>query len=80
MNAGEQVEAVSYARDIRPLFRQRDIDAMSRRLKLDSYDEVSGRAEDILDRLEGGNMPCDGAWPDEQIALFRKWIADGRKP
>jgi len=29
MNAGEQVEAVSYARDIRPLFRQRDIDAMS---------------------------------------------------
>ena len=79
MNAGEQVEAVSYARDIRPLFRQRDIDAMSRRLKLDSYDEVSGRAEDILDRLEAG-MPCDGAWPDEQIALFRKWIADGRKP
>ena len=80
MNAGEQVEAVSYARDIRPLFRQRDIDAMSRRLKLDSYDEVSGRAEDILDRLEAGNMPCDRAWPDEQIALFRKWIADGRKP
>ena len=80
MKASEQVEALSYARDIRPLFRQRDIDAMSRRLKLDSYDAVSARAEDILERLEAGDMPCDGAWPDDKIALFRKWIADGKGP
>ena len=80
MNISAHMEAVSYARDIPPLFRQRDIDAMGRRLKLDSFDEVSRRAEDMLDRLEADNMPCDGAWPDEQIALFRKWIADGRKP
>jgi len=20
-------------------------------------------------------MPCDGAWPDEQIDLFQNWIA-----
>jgi len=46
MKASDQVEDVSYARDIRPLFRQRDIDAMSRRFKLDSHDQVSGRAED----------------------------------
>lgn len=71
---------VSYAGDIRPLFREHDIDAMRRHVKLDSYADVSARAEDILGRLEEGDMPCDGAWPDEQIALFRKWIADGKGP
>jgi len=80
MSIGESSQTVSYARDIQPLFRQRDIDAMGGRLHLDSYDDVSTRAEDILNRLEAGNMPCDGAWPEDRVALFRKWIADGKEP
>ena len=32
---------------------------------------------ETLLQLAGGNMPCDGARPDEQVELFRAWIADG---
>jgi hypothetical protein len=42
-----------------------------------SYDDVKANAEAILEQLTGGNMPCDGAWRDEQVELFRAWIADG---
>jgi len=73
---------VSYARDIRPLFRQRDIDSMRRVRGLDlaSYSDVVAHAGDILDRLEAGNMPCDGAWPSSQVGLFRQWMDDGKQP
>lgn len=79
MNTSEPAEAVRYADHIRPLFRQYDIDAMRRRLNLDSYDDVSAKADAVLDKLQAGDMPCDGAWPAEQVALFRKWIADGKQ-
>jgi len=73
---------VSYATDILPLFRQRDIDTMRRvrQLDLGSYADVSAHASDILDRLEIGDMPCDGAWPAENVELFGQWIADGKLP
>ena len=25
----------------------------------------------------GRNMPCEGAWTDEQVELLRAWLADG---
>lgn len=73
---------ISYATDVLPLFRQRDIDAMRkvRQLDLGSHADVSTHASDILDRLEIGDMPCDGAWPAENVDLFRQWIADGKLP
>lgn len=73
---------VGYAREIRPLFRQSDVDAMRRARQLDlaSHDEVAKRADDILGRLERGEMPCDGAWPPEQVDLFRRWIKGGKQP
>jgi len=73
---------VSYTNDVLPLFRQRDIDAMRRvrQLDLGSYADVSTHANDILDRLEIGDMPCDAAWPAENVELFRQWIANGKLP
>ena len=73
---------LSYARDIRPLFRDFDIDSMidSRNLDLSNYDQVSARADGILIRLEGGDMPCDGAWPEKDVETFRQWIRDGKLP
>jgi len=72
---------VSYASDIRPLFRQRDIDSMlNKQLDLSSYADVAARANDILGRLESGSMPCDGAWPKENVDLFSKWIDQGKHP
>jgi hypothetical protein len=69
--------AVGYERDIRPLFRLRDVGAMRRFFDLSSYSDVRANADKILERLSGGSMPCDGAWPAEQIELFRSWMAAG---
>jgi hypothetical protein len=43
-----------------------------------SLDDVSTHADAILGRLEAGTMPCDGAWPAEQVAVFRRWIDAGK--
>ena len=64
----------SFAHDIRPLFRQKDVDDMRFAFDLSNFDDVKNNADGIYDRLSDGSMPCDGAWPPEQIALFRQWI------
>ena len=65
----------SFAQDIKPLFREDDRDAMKYAFDLWEYGDVLNQAENILERLEDGSMPCDGEWPEEQIELFRRWIA-----
>ncbi|HBS6070378.1 TPA: hypothetical protein N3F15_001387 [Klebsiella aerogenes] len=52
----------------------------TRKIDLSDYEQVKARANDILDRLEMGDMPCDGAWPQKQIELFKEWIAEGTLP
>jgi hypothetical protein len=78
----DAVTKISYARDIRPLFRDLDIKSMIkvRNLDLSSYDQVSAEADGILERLEAGDMPCDGAWPAKDVESFRQWISDGKLP
>lgn len=73
---------ISFATDIRPLFRDSDIATMirARRLDLSNYDQVSARADIILIRLEDGDMPCDEPWPGTKVDTFRQWIADGKLP
>jgi hypothetical protein len=72
--------AVSFATDIRPLFREKDVRSMSRHFDLTSYVDVSTVADRILGRLRSGSMPCDGEWPSEQVDLFERWIRGGKKP
>ena len=64
---------VSFERDIRPLFREVDHDSMDWLLDLWSYEDVKAHATEILAQLQAGAMPCDGAWPAEQVALFQRW-------
>lgn len=68
---------VSYARDIRPLFRDRDVRSMAFAFDLSSYDDVRQNAEAIYGRLANGTMPCDGAWPADDVKRFRAWIDAG---
>jgi hypothetical protein len=68
---------VRFESDIRPLFRDGDVKAMSFALNLASYDDVRENAEAIYERLADGSMPCDGAWPAEQVQRFRAWIDAG---
>ena len=69
----------SFARDIQPLFREDDHASMDFAFDLWDYLDVRTHAQDILTRLSEGTMPCDGEWPEQQIALFRRWV-DGGMP
>jgi hypothetical protein len=71
---------ITYARDIRPLFRDRDVSSMSSAFDRASYDDVRTNAESIYERLADGTMPRDGAWPTEDVQRFRTWIDDGFAP
>ena len=73
---------VSFAKDIRPLFRDTpDIDTMKDSgLDLSSYADVQAQAKEIHARLLDGSMPCDDPWPKEQIALFKQWMEEGMAP
>jgi hypothetical protein len=73
--------ALSFAADIRPLFRDFDIESMKGMgLDLSSVDEVKAQAEAIYSRLEDGSMPCDDPWSKEQVAKFKQWMEDGMAP
>ena len=72
-----EAEAVGYGRDIRPLFREKDVSSMSFAFDLQSYDDVRANANGILAKLSDGSMPCDGAWPEEKVELFRNWVDAG---
>jgi hypothetical protein len=50
---------------------------MLRHFDLWSHEDVSKHAPAILARLEGGTMPCDGAWPADRVDVFRRWLAQG---
>jgi hypothetical protein len=68
---------VSFERDVKPLFRAVDRDSMQESFDLWIREDVAERAEAILARLEDGSMPCDGAWPAERVAIFRRWVESG---
>jgi hypothetical protein len=78
----------SFEADIRPLFTDRDIRAMSKAFNLGSYNDVKTHASAIYDRIRGLGgvvMPPppprgEGPWPQSRIDLFAKWMAEGYQP
>jgi hypothetical protein len=70
-------EPISFEQHIKPLFRERDRESMKWAFDLWSRDDAAANGEEILARLRDGTMPCDGAWPDEQITLFQGWLEAG---
>ncbi len=74
--------AVSFAKDIRPLFRDTpDVDSMKDYgLDLSSFADVKAQAEEIHSRLLDESMPCDEPWPKDRIALFKQWMEEGMAP
>jgi hypothetical protein len=76
----DQASSLSYERDIQQMFRDKDRARMEWAFDLWRYEDVRDNADAILERLEDGDMPCDGAWSDEQIEKFRSWIQAGSPP
>jgi hypothetical protein len=71
-------EPIGFAAHIKPLFRDRDRASMRFAFDLWSYDDVSAHADAILERLRAGDMPCDGAWPEDRVAVFARWAETGK--
>lgn len=76
--------AVSFAKDIRPLFTDMDIAHMKGfGVALDDFDYMRdpAHAQKVLDRVSAGTMPPrrsgEPPWPPETVQLFRDWIAAG---
>jgi hypothetical protein len=42
-----------------------------------SYADVAKHADGILQRLQNGAMPCDGAWSHEKVETFQRWMETG---
>jgi hypothetical protein len=82
---GPMAKLTSFQADIRPLFTERDIRAMSKAFDLGKYEDVKAHATVIYDRIRGMGgavMPPappkgEGPWPQSRIELFAKWMADG---
>ena len=60
---------LSFERDVRPMFREKDRDWMLKAFHLWSHSDVQAHQDAILDRLSNGTMPCDGAWPPDTSRL-----------
>ena len=69
---------LSFARDIRPLFRAKDLESMGFAFDLSDYADVVAHADDILAALSSGKMPCDGAWPAAKVQMFQGWVEAGK--
>ena len=80
--------AVSFARDVKPLFRTVDIQHMKPLgVLLDDYAYMSdatdnhAHAQAVYDQLSSQSMPPGGPfWTTGQLALFTKWMNDGYQP
>jgi hypothetical protein len=71
-------ETLSFESDIKPLFREGDRRSMLSAFDLWSYADVSTHADKILSSVATGSMPCDTAWPEERVAVFRRWLEAGK--
>lgn len=79
---------VSFAHDIKPLFRAIDIKHMKPHgVMLDDYNYMSNASNDhanartVFDQLSSQSMPPGGPfWTPEQLALFRAWMQGGYQP
>ena len=69
-----------FDQDIKPLFREFDRTEMEWAFDLWDYEDVKENASSILERLEAGDMPCDGEWKEDQIERFRAWVREGTPP
>ena len=69
---------LTFAEDIKPLFRPKDRESMMTAFDLFDYEDVAQHADAILGSLRSGEMPCDGAWSEDQVDKLQRWIDQGK--
>jgi hypothetical protein len=72
--------ALSFATDIRPLFRDEDIECM-KPAGVDLDDPVwmcvPANAQSVYGAVSDGSMPPDEPWSTDRVSLFKKWMDAG---
>ena len=68
---------LGFEADIKPLFRDKDRDAMLKAFDLWSYVDVVAHSDAIAGQLSDCTMPCDGAWAEDDVERFQRWIKEG---
>jgi hypothetical protein len=72
--------ALSFATDIRPLFREGDVACMKPDgIALDeaAWMCVPANARMVYDAVAAGTMPPDEPWSKETVAKFKAWMDAG---
>jgi hypothetical protein len=72
--------ALSFATDIRPLFRDGDVECMKPAgIALDdpAWMCVAANAQMVYGAVSGGTMPPDEPWPADRVSLFKRWMDAG---
>jgi hypothetical protein len=74
----------SFARDIRPMFTDMDIDHMHAMLDLSDWESVLAHADAIYAAVSTGSMPPtssgEARWTTEMCETFKRWKDQGGKP
>jgi len=78
-------QALSFAKDIRPLFTDLDVAHMKPAgMDLSHYDDVKKHATAIYAAVSAGTMPPPGwdeeRWTNEMCAIFKQWQDQGCPP
>jgi hypothetical protein len=72
--------ALSFAKDIRPLFRDDDIECMTPMgILLDDpkWMCIAENAQSVYATVADGSMPPGEPWPADRVALFKQWMDAG---
>ena len=79
MESGNSKNKPGFKEDIRPLFRENDIEEMKdiSGFDLSDYDDVRKWANLIYERIADQTMPCDEPWSEEKLGLFKNWLDSG---
>jgi hypothetical protein len=74
----------SFARDIRPMFTDVDVQHMKFAMDLSERDSVFDNADAIYNAVSSGSMPPadsgERAWSPEMCARFKSWKDTGGPP
>jgi len=75
---------LSFAKDIRPMFTDMDVDHMKKAMDLSDRDSVFEHAEAIYETVSTGTMPPrysgEPQWTAEMSATFKAWMEQGGPP
>ena len=72
--------ALSFGTDIRPLFRDEDVNCMtSMGVPLDdaAWMCLPANAQLVYGAVADGSMPPDDPWPADRVSLFKEWMDAG---